>query len=153
MGCAHSEEHTGTHTTVYYAQQQEDELVSLSRRSLEGSSLMTAHAIIFKEEIKVVGFGTHCSITCNHSHLDQKKALPSLWPSPGRRLSISMGLRHPWHDHAHVHNTHSLRTPSTPHKKMLCKPPKARKDQWSYPAAMPAVHSNDQHSQIFPRVQ
>lgn len=77
--------------------------------NLRRSSLCTGAAFRPKfrwvEKTMVGIFCTHCQ----HSQLEQKKSLPSLWASLAEDFVILIVLRlwGPWH--SHVHNTHSLR--------------------------------------------
>lgn len=56
-------------------------------------------------------------IGCQHSHLNQRKALLLLWASAKAGFAVPMGLRHwgYWHSCAHVNKTHSLETSPTPY--------------------------------------
>lgn len=68
--------HTGTHTTVYYAQQQEDELVSLGRRSLEGSSLMMQSSLRRKLKLLVLAHTAQSPVN-THTWTRRKLCHPS----------------------------------------------------------------------------
>lgn len=77
--------------------------------NLRRSSLCTGAA--FRPKFRWVGttmVGIFCT-HCQHSQLEQKKSLPSLWASLVEDFIILIVLRlwGPWHHHAN--NTHSLR--------------------------------------------
>lgn len=66
------------------------------------------------EETVVNIFCSHCE----HIPLEQRKALPFLWASPRGDFATPMRLRHwgPWHGHAHINNTRSIKISLTPYR-------------------------------------
>ena len=65
--------------------------------NLHSSSLGAAS---IQEKIMMNIFSTHCQ----YSHSDPRRALPSLWASPGECFATAIEMRHwgPWHSHPHV---------------------------------------------------